>query len=95
MDVVGTRRAPPFERWEYGEYGTFILRGRECEIYLSPRPTYCDRGSWIAHLDARGALARDMDGADLWPRYYFDLDRAFLECEAWVKKRGQWTLDPK
>jgi hypothetical protein len=32
-----------------------------------------------------------MDGADLWPRYYFDFERAKLEIEAWLKKRGQWT----
>jgi hypothetical protein len=29
-----------------------------------------------------------IDGADGWPRYYFDLDRAKLELEAWINKRG-------
>ena len=30
-----------------------------------------------------------LDGADLWPRYYFDVTRAKLECEAWLKKRDE------
>ena len=30
-----------------------------------------------------------MDHADLWPRYYFDLDRAKLEIADWLKKRHQ------
>lgn len=95
MNEEATRRLPPFGRWEYGPHETFIIRGRDCEIHLVPRAAHCDRGNWLAQLEAHGALARDMDHQDLWPRYYFDLDRAFLECEAWLKKRGQWTLDPK
>jgi hypothetical protein len=30
-----------------------------------------------------------LDHADLWPRYYFDLDRGKAEVEAWLRKRGQ------
>ena len=33
----------------------------------------------------------ELDGHDLWPRYYFDLERAKLECEAWLRKRGMLT----
>jgi len=40
-----------------------------------------------------GGLAEDVDARDLWPRYYFDLERAKLEIEAWLKKRDQWTTD--
>lgn len=75
--------------WRQGEYGEWIISGRECEIYLTPRQPYCDRGNWLALLEPRGKLARDLDGADGWPRYYFDLERAKLEIEAWLEKRGQ------
>lgn len=69
--------------------GYLSFKGRECVITIEPRPSYCDRGNFIAKIDARGDLARDLDGQDGWPRYYFDLDRAKAECEAWVQKRGQ------
>jgi hypothetical protein len=33
-------------------------------------------------------LAIELDSADGWPRYYFDLAVAKRECEAWLEKRG-------
>lgn len=69
------------------------IQGRECEITLESRPPYCDRGNFIAKLFPEGELALSIDGADLWPRYYFDYDRAKLEVEAWLKKREQWIAD--
>lgn len=70
----------------------YEIRGRDCVIYLIARQPYCDRGNWLAqvHPDNGTTLARDLDYQDGWPRYYFDLDRAKLECEAWLKKRQQW-----
>lgn len=65
------------------------VHGRECSITIEPRPVYCDRGNLIAKVFPTGSLAMSMDHADGWPRYYFDLDRAKLECEAWLVKRGQ------
>lgn len=79
-------------QWRVSEYG-LELNGRECRITITPRPTYCDRGNYLAQLDAFGLLARDLDEADAWPRYYFDLDRAKAECEAWLKKRQQWFTE--
>ena len=35
-------------------------------------------------------MALEIDAADMWPRYYFNLDRAKREVEAWMRKRGQW-----
>ena len=68
------------------------IYGKECEITLEPRPAYCDRGEYLAKLFPRlgSHLARDLDAADLWPRYFMDLRRAKLEIEAWLKKRDQW-----
>lgn len=67
----------------------YEILGKECSITIEPRPSYCDRGNFIAKLFPVGELAREIDDLDGWPRYYFDLDRAKLECEGWLKKRGQ------
>jgi hypothetical protein len=65
------------------------IAGKECLITLEPRPSYCDRGNWIAKLFPTGELAREIDEADAWPRYFFDKRRAKLEIEAWLIKRKQ------
>lgn len=67
------------------------IYGKECTIVIEPRPEYCDRGNWIAKIFTRGSLAVEFDRQDGWPRYYMDLDRAKLEIEDWMKKRGQWV----
>lgn len=74
---------------ELDEYAA--VRGKECIIYLEPRGGTCDRGRFLAKLfaDPGTALARELDDADGWPRYYFDEERAKLEVEAWLVRRGQ------
>jgi hypothetical protein len=67
------------------------IHGNNCEITLSDRPHYCDRGNFVAQVFPTGKLAMDMDHHDAWPRYYFDETRAKLEIEAWLKKRGELT----
>lgn len=79
-------------RWSVEGAGFYLqAHGRECTITLEPRPHYCDRGNWIAkvHPVLGSKLARDLDSADAWPRYYFDLYNAKLEIEAWLIKRNQ------
>lgn len=72
--------------------GYIEITGRDCVISVEPRPHYCDRGNYIAKLSSTtGALALDIDRADGWPRYYFDLTVAQQECEAWLVKRKQWV----
>lgn len=66
------------------------IHGKGCMISVEPRPHYCDQGNWIAKISATLELSRDLDAADGWPRYYFDLERAKAEVEAWLKKRKQW-----
>ena len=68
------------------------IAGKECTITIEERPHYCDRGNFLAKLHPSGKLALEIDSADGWPRYYFDLDRAKAEVEAWLQKRGQ-TLE--
>jgi len=72
------------------EFKTWSLIGHHCYVWMSERPHYCDRGSWLAHLEVFDARELHIDYADGWPRYYFDFDRAKLEIEAWMKKRKEW-----
>lgn len=70
------------------------LLTRNCYISLEPRPHYCDRGNFIAKSSHRddvkdSRIHCDLDGADGWPRYYFDEGRAKAEIEAWALKRKE------
>ena len=70
---------------------TWEIDGRDCRIWMAERPRYCDRGRWLAHVTITGDRFRLwMDEQDGWPRYYFDLDRAKAEVEAWLRVRAQW-----
>jgi hypothetical protein len=69
--------------------GYIEIAGKQCTITIESRPHYCDRGNLIAKLHPFGLLEREIDPSDGWPRYYFDLERAKLECEAWLEKRKQ------
>jgi hypothetical protein len=89
MSIQSTRQTGDMN-WEPQEDGRWeAIHGKACMITLEPRPSYCDRGNWIAKLFPEGELARDIDAADGWPRYYFDQGRAKAEIEAWLVKRGQ------
>lgn len=69
------------------------IRGADCCILLAPQPSYMDRGKWLAFLEVDpGAYPERLHvewRVDQWPRYYFDLERAKLECEAWLLARNQ------
>lgn len=77
--------------WTITGLGSWRIEGAACSIEITARPHYCDRGNFIATIDARGPLAMGFDDHEGWPRYFFDLERARAECEAWLIKRGQWV----
>lgn len=60
----------------------------EYHIWLAERPRHCDRGRWVAQVDASPAFAC-LDDQEGFPRYYFDLDRALAELEAWINARRE------
>lgn len=66
----------------------------DCSVTIEPRPHYCDRGDWIAKLHPGVKLAPEIDSADAWPRYYFDLGVAKSEVVAWLRKRGRARISP-
>ena len=77
-------------KWEQPALENFeFIKGKNCMITLEARPSYCDRGNWIAKLFPKDKLAREIDEQDGWPRYYFDKERAKLEIMAWLVKRKQ------
>lgn len=94
-DVEPENEVPP-GTWAIAKYGGVLFWDYhlpDVRISIEPRPHYCDRGKWLAHVLVRHGLEHPhrltVDFADLWPRMYFDLDRAKLECEAWLRARGQ------
>lgn len=61
-------------------------------IHLVPRPTYCDRGDWIIHLDWEGTDSR-IDDADGFPRYFFGSEEEVKkQMETWVSRRSECRL---
>ena len=56
---------------------------KQCAVEIFPRPYYCDRGRWQAHVLCPGhpVNPNPFDAADKFPRYYFNLDRAKAEME--------------
>lgn len=61
----------------------------ECSIEIWPRPFYCDRGKWEVHVLDEGfpTNPNPFDGSDMFPRLFFDLDRAKAEMEDLLKCR--------
>ena len=70
------------ERDDHGTAGKDIIIGRQIVGSLEARPHYCDRGRWMFRCDLP-----DLDGADGFPRYYMDLERAKDEIVAWLNWR--------
>lgn len=72
---------------------------KQTTVEIHPRPHYCDRGSWLAHVDCPEyphgfpINPKPFDHADAYPRYYFDLQRAIQETEAMFRKRGYEPAD--
>ena len=71
--------------WELDEFQCWNLRRDGVHIWLNPRPVYCDRGRWLAHVQG----IESIDFADGFPRYYMDLERAKLELDEWLTWRLQ------
>jgi len=63
---------------------------KETTVELWPRPPYCDRGRWEAHIDCPGfpENPKPFDSADMFPRYFFSLERAKAEMEDLFNFRG-------
>lgn len=65
-------------------------------IHFARRPEYCDRGRVLVHVEPAHGIecsSCNLDGADGFPRYYFDELRAVAEVEAWMAARG-WHKKP-
>jgi hypothetical protein len=83
-----------YEWSEPPEYpGNLYIAGEECVIWMQPRPGWCDRGRWLATIDAWGRLGATLDGADGWPRYYMKTARAKDECLEWLRTREMSLVD--
>lgn len=75
--------------WE--QKGEWHIHGKDCFLWLTTRPSYCDRGNYLVNLHTERAFSREIDCSDSWPRYYFDFDAAKSEIIAWLKTRKQFV----
>lgn len=80
---------------EYPSYalkgGAWQIEGKECVFDLFPRPLYCDRSDWEAHLVVREGtkLYGEIDGSDAWPRHYLSAANTVDEVRRWLIRRDQ------
>lgn len=71
------------------------ITGKVHQVTLEPRPSYCDRGHFIAKvfpspdLGEDNRLAYSIDDGDAFPRYYMDETRAIEEIRAWLLWREE------
>lgn len=68
------------------DYECVIITNGPIRIWIKARPWYCDRGRW--QLNAESDDYRlCIDGADGFPRYYFDPECMVKEAAAWMDVR--------
>lgn len=71
--------------WELDEHDVLNLKvhgktGNEVHAFIQKRQHYCDRGHFQFNVMGIGSL----DGADTFPRYYMDINRAKAEAKSWL-----------
>lgn len=68
----------------------YHIRGKDCLIAIEHEPTNINRGPIHAKLDVL-TQAINLEPSDGWDygRYYFDLNRAVEEIEAWLRAWNQ------
>lgn len=65
------------------QFGCLNLLDGNAHVWIERRPAYCDRGHFCAKVEG----IPDIDGADSFPRYFMDLERAKSEMREWLAWR--------
>ncbi len=68
--------------------GTYAdVKAKNVNICVTKRPFYCDRGRYGVIVDSikGNEHIMDIDGADGFPRYFFNLQRLFDELHDWME----------
>lgn len=83
-------RKPPHVDPRFG-ITHLVIRGKDCTVEMWPRPPYCDRGTVEVHVLVLNEKRAEftVDFGDMFPRLYFDLDRAKGEVRDWMECRKQ------
>lgn len=71
------------------------IRGKHCLVCLVVEPTNHNRGPFHAILEVLNSEHLNIEPSDGWEygRYYFDIERAKAEVEAWLKAWKQLEGD--
>jgi hypothetical protein len=65
--------------------GVLEINAKSVFIWIDKRPPYCDRGRYLLHVENMPDKLPVVDGADLFPRYYFKMSNLFDELNEWLK----------
>jgi hypothetical protein len=86
------RDKTPSGNWTPTEYG-FELKFDFGSILATRRPSYCNRGDYLVHLEWVPGQKYEfsVSEADFWPRYLFGETETKLQCEEWLRRHG---VDP-
>lgn len=89
------REAPKSSVWQIAEDDSWVLGGLDCSVTIKPLPPNHTEGNYRMDIDVLGDsdwyVEWLMDEVRCWPRYYFGLEAAKSEAEAWLKRRNQFV----
>jgi len=72
------------------EFGTvFVTVPEPFGVWIDRRPPHCDRGRWLWHAESTDRRVATVDGADGFPRYFFDAGCLARELAAWLEVRAR------
>ena len=77
-------------------YPYWEIQAKDCKITIEKiSPSASDRGNYIVKVFVHEDKKFDLwiDGADMWPHYYFDWGAMLLEIHEWLKRRKQVHYD--
>lgn len=60
--------------------------------WITIRPSYCDRGKYLWNAQSKDITILEIDSADLFPRYFFNIEALGMEIESWLRARGQTEI---
>lgn len=67
-------------------YGYLTIDLPHAIVQVHKRPSYCDRGRFGFNVDVKKEFIHELtiDFSDAFPRYFFNLQRAFDEANDWI-----------
>jgi len=68
----------------------FETENIKCRI--TRRPKYCDRGRFLWRAQSKDITVLNIDDADRFPRYFFNMEALIMEIESLLNARNQKSI---